>query len=105
MSHLITGGMISSGRQTKPNDRNPMLSQTSSPLLQRDTFNLYGSNSPQLAAALSFPRRRESSLGIFSGHPPEFTPAKAEAGVTVVTIAQIPRSLLRVVHLLIIKTF
>ena len=32
---------------------------------------------------------------VFPGHPPEFTPAKAEAGVTVVTIAQIPRSLLR----------
>jgi len=32
---------------------------------------------------------------IFSGHPPEFTPAEAEAGVTVVTLGQIPRSLLR----------
>jgi len=32
---------------------------------------------------------------IFSGHPPEFTPAKAESGVTVVTLGQIPRSLLR----------
>jgi len=32
---------------------------------------------------------------IFSGHPPELTPAKAEAGVTVVTLGQIPRSLLR----------
>ena len=30
---------------------------------------------------------------IFSGHPQEFTPAKAEAGVTVVTLGQIPHSL------------
>ena len=46
-------------------------------------LNLYGSNSPQLAAALSFPRRRESRLGHFFWTP-------AFAGVTVVTIAHIP---------------
>ena len=46
------------------------------------------------------PRRQQSGSGnpgtdIFSAHPPEFAPAEAEAGVTVVTLGQIPHSLLR----------